>query len=275
VRLAPDIATTVTCKPGQTTTMSLFHGKTVLITGSARGCGAVLAQGFAQAGASVIGVDVDVERGELIAAQAEQTDGQIEFARCDISVEREVQTVIDQLLERHGRLDCAINNAGTESLAPLVDGTEAAFDALIATNLKGLYFCLKHELAAMSRQPEGGAILNMSSVTSELTAVPENGLYAATKGGVTALTKTAAVEHAKDNISVNALAFAAIDIPDDMIWRYLDAQGISAEQLAQAFPIGRMGRPEELLAAAKYLCSHEARYCTGTTLVLDGGYTAQ
>jgi len=255
--------------------LSSFHGKIVLITGSARGCGAVLAHGFAQSGATVIGVDVDDERGELVATKARQDGGRIKFARCDVSHEREVQAVIDQLLERHGRLDCAINNAGIESLAPLVTGTEAAFDALIATNLKGLYFCLKHELAAMSRQPDGGAILNMSSVTSELTAVPANGLYAATKGGVTALTKTAAVEHAKDNISVNALAFAAIDIPDDMIWRYLDAQGITAEQLALAFPIGRMGRPDELLAAAMYLCSNDARYCTGTTLVLDGGYTAQ
>ena len=76
-------------------------------------------------------------------------------------------------------------------------------------------------------------------------------------------------------ISVNALAFAAIDIPGDMVWRFLEAQGISAEQLAGSFPIGRMGTPEELVAAAMYLCSDEARYCTGTTLVLDGGYTAQ
>jgi len=80
---------------------------------------------------------------------------------------------------------------------------------------------------------------------------------------------------AKENISVNALAFAAIDIPGDMIWRFLDSQGITAEQLATSFPVGRMGRPEELVAAVMYLSSDEARYCTGTTLVLDGGYTAQ
>jgi NAD(P)-dependent dehydrogenase (short-subunit alcohol dehydrogenase family) len=255
--------------------MSSFQGKTVLITGSARGCGAVMAQGFARAGALVVGVDIDQHGGEQVASDIRRDGASIEFARADVSRETDVQTVVAQLLERHGRLDCAINNAGIESLAPLASGTESAFDELIATNLKGLYFCLKHELTAMSAQPGGGAILNMSSVTSDLTAVPHNGLYAATKGGVTALTKTAAVEHAKDNISVNALAFAAIDIPDDMIWRYLEAQDISAEQLAQAFPIGRMGRPDELLAAAMYLCSDDARYCTGTTLVLDGGYTAQ
>ncbi|MGH2540878.1 MAG: SDR family oxidoreductase, partial [Actinomycetota bacterium] len=101
------------------------------------------------------------------------------------------------------------------------------------------------------------------------------GAYAATKGGVDALTKAAAVEVAKDNISVNALAFAAIDIPGDMIWRFLEAQQIDASALMAAFPIGRMGRPEELVAAVRYLLSDDARYVTGTTLVLDGGYTAQ
>ena len=185
-----------------------------------------------------------------------------------------MERLVAEAIDRHGRLDVAVNNAGTESTAELAAGTEAAFDDLIANNLKGLFFCLKHEIAAM-RSGGGGAIVNMSSVTSSMTAVPANGLYAATKGGVNALTKAAAVEVAKENISVNALAFAAIDIPGDMIWRFLDSQGITAEQLATSFPVGRMGRPEELVAAVMYLSSDEARYCTGTTLVLDGGYTAQ
>lgn len=121
----------------------------------------------------------------------------------------------------------------------------------------------------------GGSIVNMSSVTSDITAVPTNGLYAATKGGVNALTKAAAVEVAKENISVNSLAFAAIDIPGDMIWRFLDSQGVTPEQLMSVFPLGRMGRPEELVAAVRYLCSDDARFVTGSMLVLDGGYTAQ
>jgi NAD(P)-dependent dehydrogenase (short-subunit alcohol dehydrogenase family) len=139
---------------------------------------------------------------------------------------------------------------------------------------RGLLFCLKHEIAAM-RTGGGGSIVNMSSVTSDITAVPANGLYAASKRGVNALTKAAAVEVGKDNISVNSLAFAAIDIPGDMIWRFLDSQGIAPEQLVSMFPIGRMGRPEELVAAVRYLCSDDARYVTDTMLVLDGGYTAQ
>jgi NAD(P)-dependent dehydrogenase (short-subunit alcohol dehydrogenase family) len=174
----------------------------------------------------------------------------------------------------YGGLDCAVNNAGTEATGLITDAADAVFDQLVATNLRGLRFCLKHEIAAM-RTGGGGSIVNMSSMSSDITAVPANGLYAATKGGVNALTKAAAVEVGKDNISVNSLAFAAIDIPGDMIWRFLDSQGIAPEQLVSMFPIGRMGRPEELVAAVRYLSSDDARYVTGTMLVLDGGYTAQ
>jgi NAD(P)-dependent dehydrogenase (short-subunit alcohol dehydrogenase family) len=251
-----------------------FADKVVLITGTARGCGAVLAEAFARAGATVVGCDVDAKAGSKAADMIRKAGGTIEFSPVDVSHEEDVTALVSGVLQAHGRLDCAINNAGTEQLSEVAEGTESAFDELIATDLKGLFFCLKHEIKAM-RAGGGGAILNMSSVTSSITAAPANGLYAATKGGVNGLTKAAAIEVGKDNISVNALAFAAIDIPGSMIWRYLEKQKVPAETLIQAFPVGRMGRPEELVAAAMYLCSDEARFCTGTTLVLDGGFTAQ
>jgi NAD(P)-dependent dehydrogenase (short-subunit alcohol dehydrogenase family) len=246
-----------------------FEGKVVLITGMATGCGRLLFDSFAADGASVIGADID-PAGEGVAGDRRD----VRFVHADVSREPEVESLVATAVESFGRLDCAINNAGTETTGPLADGDAAVFEALIETNLKGLFYCMKHEIAAM-RTSGGGAILNMSSVTSSITAAPANGLYAATKGGVNALTKAGAIEVARDNISVNALAFAAIDIPGSMIWRYLETQGVSAEQLAQAFPVGRMGRPEELVAAVRYLCSDEARFCTGTTMILDGGYTAQ
>jgi NAD(P)-dependent dehydrogenase (short-subunit alcohol dehydrogenase family) len=191
-----------------------------------------------------------------------------------VSHEPDVERIVGAAIDAYGRLDCAVNNAGIEALALVADGTATGFDNLYETNLKGLLLCMKHEIPAL-REAGGGAIVNMSSVTSSITAVPANGMYAATKGGVNALTKAAAVEVAKDNISVNALALAAIDIPGDMIWRFLDAQQVAVEQLLASFPVGRMGRPEEMVAAVQYLCSDEARYVTGTELVLDGGYTAQ
>ena len=189
-----------------------------------------------------------------------------------------MEALVARTLDDHGRLSCAINNAGTEELSEIAEGTESAFDELIATDLKGIFFCLKHEIRLMKeagirspgmmaailamRAGGGGAILNMSSVTSSMTAAPANGLYAATKGGVNALTKAAAIEVGRDNISVNALAFAAIDIPGSMIWRYIEEQNVPVDALLQAFPVGRLGRPEELVAAAMYLCSDDARFCT-------------
>jgi NAD(P)-dependent dehydrogenase (short-subunit alcohol dehydrogenase family) len=250
-----------------------YDGKVVLITGTTSGCGAVLAEAFAEAGATV-GCDVDADAGSATAKRIRDAGGRIDFHPVDVSREKEVAALVDRTLATHGSLSCAINNAGTEQLSEIAEGSESAFDELIATDLKGLFFCLKHEIRAM-RKGDGGAIVNMSSVTSSITAAPANGLYAATKGGVNALTKAAAIEVGKDNISVNALAFAAIDIPGSMIWRYLEEQNVPAETLVQAFPVKRMGRPEELIAAAMYLCSGEARFCTGTTLVLDGGFTAQ
>jgi NAD(P)-dependent dehydrogenase (short-subunit alcohol dehydrogenase family) len=248
--------------------------KVVLVTGVAKGCGRVLARAFAAEGAKVVGCDIDSTGGQSATDAARSAGGEMTFVETDVADDAAVQALVDTAVRTYGGLDCAVNNAGTESTGFIADADGAAFDALIAVNLRGLLSCMKHEIAAM-RTRGGGSIVNMSSVTSDITAVAANGLYAATKGGVNALTKAAAVEVAKDNISVNSLAFAAIDIPGDMIWRFLDSQGIAPEQLVSMFPIGRMGRPEELIAAVRYLCSEDARYVTGTMLVLDGGYTAQ
>jgi NAD(P)-dependent dehydrogenase (short-subunit alcohol dehydrogenase family) len=251
-----------------------MDGKVALITGVATGCGRVLAEAFAAEGAKVVGCDTNADDGRATADTVKSAGGAMTFVEADVADASAVKNVVDTAVKTYGRLDCAVNNAGTETTGLIVDADDDVFDRLVDVNLKGLLQCLKHEIASM-QATGGGAIVNMSSVTSDITAVPANGLYAATKGGVNALTKAAAVEAANANISVNSLAFAAIDIPGDMIWRFLDAQGIKPEQLVASFPIGRMGRPEELVAAVRYLCSDDARYVTGTMLVLDGGYTAQ
>jgi NAD(P)-dependent dehydrogenase (short-subunit alcohol dehydrogenase family) len=254
--------------------MAGIADKVVAVTGVAKGCGRVLAEAFAAEGAKVVGCDIDGEGGRATAQAVREAGGEMTFLESDVSVDSSVSDFVSTAVQTYGGLDCAVNNAGTETTGLIADADESVFDQLIAVNLKGLLSCMKHEITAM-RGRGGGSIVNMSSVTSDITAVPANGLYAATKGGVNALTKAAAVEVAKDNISVNSLAFAAIDIPGDMIWRFLDSQGISVDQLTTMFPIGRMGRPEELVAAVQYLCSDDARYVTGSMLVLDGGYTAQ
>src|SRR5262245_1055810 len=254
--------------------MSVLDGKVVLITGVAMGCGSVLATAFASEGARIVGCDIDVSGGEKTASTVRAAGGEMTFIEADVGDAAAVESLVGEAVRTYGRLDCAVNNAGTETTGLIADFATEVFDDLVGVNLKGLLLCLKFEIHAMRAQG-GGSIVNMSSVTSDITAVPANGLYAATKGGVNALTKAAAIEVAKDNISVNSLAFAAIDIPGDMIWRFLDSQHIEVSQLATMFPVGRMGRPEELVAAVRYLCSVDARYVTGTMLVLDGGYTAQ
>ena len=237
--------------------MTVLADKVVMVTGVARGCGKVLAEAFAADHAKVVGCDIDVDAGRATAAAVRAAGGEMTFVEADVADDTAVEQLVAKTVDTYGGLDCAVNNAGTEATGLIASSDDEVFDRLIAVNLKGLLSCLRHEIAAM-RTRGGGSIVNMSSVTSDITAVPANGLYAATKGGVNALTKA-----------------AAIDIPGDMIWRFLDSQGIPTEQLVSMFPIGRMGRPEELVAAVRYLCSDDARYMTGTMLVLDGGYTAQ
>ena len=254
--------------------MSALEGKIVLITGVARGCGKLLAESFAAEGASIVGCDIDADGLAATDSAIRASGGTADLSVADVSDADAMTSLVQRAVDANGGLDAAVNNAGTETTGAVEHADLAAFDRLLDVNLKGVLHCLQAEIPAI-RARGGGAIVNMSSVTSDITAVPANGAYAATKGGVDALTKAAAVEVAKDNISVNALAFAAIDIPGDMIWRFLEAQQIDASALMAAFPIGRMGRPEELVAAVRYLLSDDARYVTGTTLVLDGGYTAQ
>ncbi|MET0801945.1 MAG: SDR family NAD(P)-dependent oxidoreductase [Actinomycetota bacterium] len=254
--------------------MSALEGKIVLITGVARGCGKLLAESFAAEGASIVGCDIDADGLAATDSAIRASGGTADLSVADVSDADAMTSLVQRAVDANGGLDGAVNNAGTETTGAVEHADLAAFDRLLDVNLKGVLHCMQAEIPAI-RARGGGAIVNMSSVTSDITAVPANGAYAATKGGVDALTKAAAVEVAKDNISVNALAFAAIDIPGDMIWRFLEAQQIDASALMAAFPIGRMGRPEELVAAVRYLLSDDARYVNGTTLVLDGGYTAQ
>ena len=249
-------------------------GKVVLVTGAAAGCGQAIARDFAARGADVVVNDIDAERGAATAETIEKAGGKAIFVHADVSKEEEVARLVDRAVDQFGALHCAVNNAGTEYAVAVEASDAAAFAKVLATNLEGVRACIKHEIRAM-RRSGGGAIVNMSSVTSDLTAVPQNGLYAASKGGVDALTKAAAVEVAKEGISVNALAFLAADIEDGMFQRFLATTGIPVQQIMSALPVGRMLRQEELCAAVRYLCSDDARFVTGTTLVLDGGFTAQ
>jgi NAD(P)-dependent dehydrogenase (short-subunit alcohol dehydrogenase family) len=254
--------------------MFSWQAKVVAVTGAARGLGRVTALGFARAGAKMILSDIDDAGGAETLRLLHEAGGEGLYVHTDVRREADVEAMVAKAVGAYGRLDCAVNNAGTEIVGNLVDQTAENCDVLIDTNVKGVFYCLKHEIRQMLKNG-GGAIVNQASVTSSLTGVPGNGLYAATKGAVIALTKTAALEVAKHNISVNAIAACAIDVPGDMIWQWIDETGTKPEQITAALPIGRMGKPEELVAAVMFLCSDQARFIQGHTLVVDGGFIAQ
>lgn len=251
-----------------------FSGKVVLITGAAQGFGRVCAVAFAERGARLVLCDVNDEGGQetLHLVQARGADGL--YRHADVAREADVQDLVAAAAGKFSRLDVAVNNAAKETAGPTLDLPSAAFDEIINTNLKGVYYCMKHEVAQMRRNG-GGAIVNQASVTSSITGVADNGLYGATKAGVIGLTKSAALQVAAENISVNALATAGFDVPDDVFLRWIESHGTSREQARGWFPVGRLGRPEEIAAAVLYLASDEARFVVGAVLTVDGGFTAR
>ena len=249
-----------------------FRDKAVLITGAAQGFGRVCAVAFAERGSKLALCDIDDEGGRETLHQVEACRADGFYLHVDVAKEAQVEQFVNTTVAKFGRLDIAMNNAAKEIAGPTLDLPSSAFDEMIDVNLKGVYYCMKHEVMQM-RKNGGGSIINQSSVTSSITGVADNGLYGATKGGVIGLTKSAALQVARENISINALATAGFDIPNDVFMRWIEGHQISREQADNWFPIGRLGRPEEIAAAVLYLASDQARFAVGSVLVLDGGLT--
>ena len=160
--------------------MGVLTDKVVLVTGVARGCGRVLAEAFSRRAPGWWVGDTDVDGGRAAAMTVQAAGGEMTFVETDVADDTAVRDLVATAVQTYGGLDCAVNNAGTEATGLIADSTDDVFDELIAVNLKGLLSCLRHEIAAM-RLRGGGSIVNMSSVTSDITAVAANGLYAATK----------------------------------------------------------------------------------------------
>jgi NAD(P)-dependent dehydrogenase (short-subunit alcohol dehydrogenase family) len=275
-----------------------FRDKVVLITGGAYGIGQATALAFAREGAQVIVTDLDEDGAHQTRQLILQAGGQAWALRCDVSSAADVQATFTAILGQFGRLDCAFNNAGTEGeFNPLHEASDENFDRVMAVNLKGVWLCMKEEIPIMRRQ-NGGAIVNTASVAG---LVAERGYpaYAAAKGGVIQLTRTAASENAATGVRVNAICPGLVRTPmmerslrnmrtSRMTYgtwqspvagwltdRLLGTSAFKQVMLKFLQPVGRPGEPEEIAAAVLYLCSEPAKFITGQTLVLDGGMTAQ
>ncbi len=247
----------------------LVEGKVALVTGGGSGIGRQACLVFAREGAQVVVCDVAVEGGQETVGQIEQAGGQATFIRADVAQAAEVEALVAKTVETYGRLDCAYNNAGIAGrTARVADDSEQNWERILAINLKGVWLCLKYEIAHMLTQG-GGAIVNTAS-DAGLIGLRRAGAYVASKHGVVGLTKTAALEYAKANIRVNAVCPGPIDTP---MLREASERVIDA--MATAQPNGRLGQPREIAEAAVWLCSDAASFVTGHPMPVDGGYLAQ
>lgn len=250
-----------------------FVGKVALVTGAAGGMGRATARAFAAAGAQVVAADIAAEGAEETVSSIKQDGGSAVFVRTDVSVASDVEAMVAAAVANFGGLDCACNAAAIETETTLLaDCEEAAFDRLVAVNLKSIFLCLKYEIRAMLERG-GGAIVNIAS-TNSFRPRPKQSVYTATKHGVVGMTKTAAIEYAGSGIRINAVAPGAIDTP--MLRGAMAARGSAeADVLAQLSLIGRFGQPEEIAKAVLWLCSDASTYTMGHVLAVDGGYLAR
>ncbi|MES2300107.1 MAG: SDR family oxidoreductase [Pseudomonadota bacterium] len=247
-----------------------FEGKVVLVTGGAGGIGRAAALAFGQAGASVVVADLSAE-GEQTAAAIVAAGGSAVFRRMDVTRAAEVAELVEATVATFGRLDCAFNNAGIEEEhAPLAQGDEAMFDRIMDVNVKGVWLCMKYEIAQMLKNG-GGAIVNTASVAG-LIGAPTQSAYAASKHAVVGMTKTAAIEYGRAGIRVNSVCPGVINTK--MLTRALEREPQRAKKLRNVHPIGRFGESEEIANATLWLCSDQASFVTGHQLAVDGGLTA-
>ncbi len=242
----------------------------VLITGALTGIGRATSFAFAKEGARVAVSGRHDDAGARLVATLRELGGEAEFFRADVRCEEDVRSLIDTVVARFGRLDTAVNNAGTEGHpAPLTEQSPEAYHAIFDTNVLGTLLTMKHELRVMLAQGHG-SIVNVSSIFGRIGAAGA-ALYAASKHAVEGLTKSAAIEAAGRGVRVNAVAPGPIDTP--MIDRFAGtAEGKVA--LAATLPLHRLGSPDEIADVIFFLASEKAGFITGTTLAADGGKAA-
>lgn len=246
-----------------------LNGKVALISGAARGQGEAEARLFVQEGAKVVLGDVLVEAGEQVAADINAQGGQATFVRLDVTQETDWQQAVDTAVRTYGKLDILVNNAGIFRTEGVEATTLELWNQVIAVNQTGVFLGMKWAIPAL-RQAGGGSIINISSgagiIGSGFAAA-----YHGTKGAVRILTKTAALEYAREGIRINSVHPGVVDT--EMIRGTLNQEGMQGA--VRATPLGRMGTAQDIAYAVLYLASDESSFVTGAELVIDGGYTAQ
>jgi NAD(P)-dependent dehydrogenase (short-subunit alcohol dehydrogenase family) len=244
--------------------------QTILITGALTGIGRATALAFAQNGNRIVVSGRQPEAGGALAAELREKGVEAEFIRADVRHEDDVRDLVNQTLARFGRLDVAVNNAGTEGLKGLItDQTAESYAATFDTNVLGVILSMKHEVRAMQAQGSG-SIVNISSTYGHEGAAGAS-VYVGSKHAVEGITKSVALETAKSGIRVNAVAPGPTDT--GMLTRFTGTPENKAA-LVTGVPMGRLGLPEELANAIVFIASDDASFITGHVLNVDGGHSA-
>jgi len=249
-----------------------MNTKVVLITGALTGIGRATAFAFAEEGAQIVVSGRREEAGQALAAELRANGAQAEFVRADVRFEPEVRNLVDQTIARFGRLDVAINNAGTEGLlSPIVEQSAENYENTFATNVLGTLLSVKHEMRAMLAQGTG-SIVNLSSVAGQI-GIAGASVYAASKHAVEGITKSAALEGAAAGVRVNAVAPGPV--ATDMLDRFVGNDNEAKNGFLASIPAKRAASVDEIAQTIVFLASDKARYLTGQSIAVDGGYVAQ
>lgn len=251
-----------------------FQDKVVLVTGASSGIGKVTAIEFARAGAKVVIAARRTEESEQVVHQINTEGGEAAFVQTDVSQHSSIRNLIEQTVKLYGRLDCAFNNAGIagDVFTPTADHTEENWDTVMDVNLKGVFLCMKYEIAEMLKTG-GGAIVNNSSVYGLKSSTVGHMPYAVSKHGMIALTKTAAHEYATKGIRINAVCpgWTHSEVVDAALEAYPAVNQLIAEQV----PMQRVADSIEIARVVMWLCSDESSYITGQAIAPDGGWLAR
>jgi len=251
--------------------MNRFEDRVALVTGGTSGIGEATALAFAAEGARVVLAGRREKEGAAVVADIRHHGGQGTFVATDVTRDADVRALVASALKAYGRLDVAVNNAGTEGvMRPITELDEEDWARTVDVNMKGTWLSMKHEIPAMTER--GGAIVNVATIAA-LAGVPGTTIYASSKAGVIAMTRAAAIEWAGKGLRVNVVSPGAVET--EMFERFTGGDERAKAEFRAAHPLGRAASVAEIAESILWLASDGAAFITGHNLVIDGGYTAR